>query len=415
MIKTKHVAFRPIDVKMGPDGAIYIADWYNPIIQHGEVDFRDPRRDHVHGRIWRLTYKGRKTVQLPEIAAAPVSELLNLLKSNEEWVRLHAKRMLKEKKRSTVHQGLVQWNANLDPTDPRYEHHLLEALWTFQSIRTVNVKLLETLLSSTDHRVRAAAVRVAVEWRNHLKDLDAFQVFSNLVKDDHPRVRIEAVRALSLYQNAQAATNSLMALERPMDFNLDFALWKTIRQLKDQWLPTLTAGEFDFNENLDHLTFALRSVDSPTVIEPLFALANQETTSLQKKVEIFSIIGSQGNSKTLGRIARFAVDLANSDQQTAAKMIRQLSIVCRRRNIRPDFAEQPIIALTASNDQNLANAAIEAIGVWKIQGGRQTLNILAESNSLPAIDGLALLGGPESKRVLVEIAESKAPYPVRQR
>lgn len=51
LIKTPHVAFRPIDVKMGPDGCIYIADWYNPIIQHGEVDFRDERRDHTHGRI----------------------------------------------------------------------------------------------------------------------------------------------------------------------------------------------------------------------------------------------------------------------------------------------------------------------------------------------------------------------------
>ncbi|MBI1784293.1 sorbosone dehydrogenase, partial [Candidatus Sumerlaeota bacterium] len=57
LIKSDFVAFRPIDVKMGPDGAIYIADWYNPIIQHGEVDFRDPRRDHSHGRIWRVTAK----------------------------------------------------------------------------------------------------------------------------------------------------------------------------------------------------------------------------------------------------------------------------------------------------------------------------------------------------------------------
>ncbi|MDB4572800.1 hypothetical protein N9Z92_02730, partial [Akkermansiaceae bacterium] len=38
-LSSSHRAFRPIDVKMGPDGALYIADWYNPIIQHGEVDF----------------------------------------------------------------------------------------------------------------------------------------------------------------------------------------------------------------------------------------------------------------------------------------------------------------------------------------------------------------------------------------
>ncbi len=59
LITTRYPAFRPIDIKMGPDGAIYIADWYNPIIQHGEVDFRDPRRDHTRGRIWRVTAKGR--------------------------------------------------------------------------------------------------------------------------------------------------------------------------------------------------------------------------------------------------------------------------------------------------------------------------------------------------------------------
>ncbi|MCA9081222.1 MAG: sorbosone dehydrogenase, partial [Planctomycetaceae bacterium] len=63
VIKSNHQSFRPIDIKMGPDGAIYIADWYNPIIQHGEVDFRDPRRDHTHGRIWRVTYRGSPLVE----------------------------------------------------------------------------------------------------------------------------------------------------------------------------------------------------------------------------------------------------------------------------------------------------------------------------------------------------------------
>src|SRR5262249_4954234 len=65
LVRTTNTAFRPIDVKLGPDGALYIADWSNPIIQHGEVDFRDPRRDHEHGRIWRLTAKGRPLVKKP--------------------------------------------------------------------------------------------------------------------------------------------------------------------------------------------------------------------------------------------------------------------------------------------------------------------------------------------------------------
>ena len=71
LIKTNHPAFRPIDVKMGPDGALYIADWYNPIIQHGEVDFRDPRRDVTHGRIWRVTAKGRKPLAHGRSWSAP--------------------------------------------------------------------------------------------------------------------------------------------------------------------------------------------------------------------------------------------------------------------------------------------------------------------------------------------------------
>src|SRR5690349_6560207 len=88
-------SFRPVDVKMRPDGASYIADWYNPIISHGEVDFRDPRRDHTHGRIWRLSAKGRPAVQRPMLVGAPVGELLERLKDPESWTRQNAKVVLR--------------------------------------------------------------------------------------------------------------------------------------------------------------------------------------------------------------------------------------------------------------------------------------------------------------------------------
>ena len=51
--------FRPSDIKIGPDGAIYFLDWHNPIIGHMQHNLRDPNRDRTHGRIYRITYEGR--------------------------------------------------------------------------------------------------------------------------------------------------------------------------------------------------------------------------------------------------------------------------------------------------------------------------------------------------------------------
>ena len=48
--------FRPVDIEFGPEGALYIVDWFNPLIGHMQHSLRDPKRDVNHGRIWRITY-----------------------------------------------------------------------------------------------------------------------------------------------------------------------------------------------------------------------------------------------------------------------------------------------------------------------------------------------------------------------
>jgi len=50
--------FRPVDLQLGPDGGLYVADFYNCIIGHYEVDLKHPRRDRHRGRIWRIVWKG---------------------------------------------------------------------------------------------------------------------------------------------------------------------------------------------------------------------------------------------------------------------------------------------------------------------------------------------------------------------
>ncbi|HVK11188.1 MAG TPA: c-type cytochrome [Gemmataceae bacterium] len=57
-IKSDDPWFRPVDLRLGPDGALYVSDFYNKIIGHYEVDLKHPGRDRRHGRIWRIVYVG---------------------------------------------------------------------------------------------------------------------------------------------------------------------------------------------------------------------------------------------------------------------------------------------------------------------------------------------------------------------
>ena len=186
LLRTTASSFRPLDAKLGPDGALYLADWSNPIIQHGEVDFRDPRRDKEHGRIWRIAAKGRALLPRVDFARGTNAELLAALLSPNSFNQEQARRVLIERGAEKVRDDLQRWAAR--QTDDKA---LLQALWLNQAINEPQIVLLERLLSSSDVGIRAAAVRALP-----VENLPTRNRLSRLVADEHPRVRLEAVRAL---------------------------------------------------------------------------------------------------------------------------------------------------------------------------------------------------------------------------
>ena len=233
--------FRPSDVKIGPDGAIYFIDWHNTIIGHMQHNLRDPNRDREHGRIYRITYEGRPLTQSPVIAGEPIPKLLDLLKEPEDRVRYRARVELTARKTDDVMAALKTWVASLKENDPDYEHQLLEALWLHQSHNVVNLDLLNRVLSSPDFHARAAATRVLCYWRDRVPD--ALQRFKKLAADQHPRVRLEAVRAASFFTAPEAAEIPIIASELPTDEYITFVTKETMRVLDPILKAALAKGE----------------------------------------------------------------------------------------------------------------------------------------------------------------------------
>jgi hypothetical protein len=122
-----------------------------------------------------------------------------------------------------------KWVAKLDPKDKEYEHHRLEALWVCQHHDVVHEALLRKVLASPDHRARAAATRVLCYWRDRVKDV--LDVLQTQVNDKHPRVRLEAVRALSFFHTTKARDIAEEALANPTDYYLDYTLKETLATL----------------------------------------------------------------------------------------------------------------------------------------------------------------------------------------
>jgi len=151
--------FRPVDLEFAPDGSLFFIDWSNVLIGHMQHSARDPKRDHVHGRVYRVTYPSRPLVKPAEIAGASIETLLENLKQPEIRTRYRTRRELRGRDAAEVIPAIQKWVAALDQSDARYDHHVLEALWVTWGLNAVDQALVEKALKADNFRTRAAAVR----------------------------------------------------------------------------------------------------------------------------------------------------------------------------------------------------------------------------------------------------------------
>jgi mono/diheme cytochrome c family protein len=215
LLVSKDRNFRPVDMEFAPDGSLYVVDWHNVLIGHMQHNVRDPLRDHSHGRIYRITYPSRPLVKPAKVAGASVNELLDNLKLPEYRTRYRTRRELRGRQVSQVLAAITPWAAKLDKKDPRYEHHLLEALWVSWGLNKVDQKILRQLLQAKDYRARAAAVRV-LRYTGH-QVADQPNLLIQAAKDVHGRVRLEAIVTASWLEKNKGLAILTEASKHPLD------------------------------------------------------------------------------------------------------------------------------------------------------------------------------------------------------
>ncbi|MCX6955256.1 MAG: c-type cytochrome, partial [Verrucomicrobia bacterium] len=200
--------FRPVNARVGPDGALYIADMYRGIIEHVifmvpwiSDQVRDRKLDvgQDQGRIYRVVREDRPLNRRPpDLARATTAELVHHLSDATGWWRLTSQRLLVERRDPAAKPLLTE--LALHGKDPLGRLH---ALWTLDGLAMLDAATKFSALDDADERVRAAAFRVSETGLGAKQQTALIARLTSAAKDPSEMVRLQAtLTASSLAQPA---------------------------------------------------------------------------------------------------------------------------------------------------------------------------------------------------------------------
>ncbi|MFM7222597.1 MAG: PVC-type heme-binding CxxCH protein [Bacteroidota bacterium] len=259
--------FAPVFAAVGPDGAVWVADWYSYIVQHNPVPqgfvngsgnaYETDLRDFTHGRIYRVSYKEALPYLPMQLNSNDANSLLSALKSDNMFWRMHAQRMLIERGNNDVVPQLKAMVANTQLDEIGINATAIHALWTLKGLGALDDQTLEAALLHPAPSVRKNAIQVMEHNERGVSRIVQFDLLND--------------------KDALVVMNALLYFSKsPLNTAAEQAFFKRMNEsaeVEDRWMPDAFAVVLNANGGKlmkKHLAERInKSAAQPIAVSPM--------------------------------------------------------------------------------------------------------------------------------------------------
>ncbi|MFO0897360.1 MAG: PVC-type heme-binding CxxCH protein [Pirellulales bacterium] len=421
--------FRPVDIKLGPDGALYVADFYNCIIGHYEVPLTHPRRDRSRGRIWRIVYTGEgRAAQSPgDLGQSSAAEIVKLLDHENLWVRVTATNQLVE--RIGAPAGPMSAAVLASSASARQQVH---AMWVVERLGGLSDQQLARLLNASDRLLRVHVIKLLAErpdWK--ASRLGIAERLRERLEDDDPYVRRAAADALGRHPEAKSVAPLLVLWNntRPDDTHLVHVVRMALRD--HVAAPGLIAALGPWAQQPEvarRLAEVSLGAATPEAAAYVLAALESKLIAVDECEPYVAHVARQGSAADQAKLYEYVLATAHGGApeglQVALIQSLQRAALARGQTLPPTvvtWADRLAEAMLAGAEEHRQRSGIELARDLKLRGVHDTLLKVAGESPYTglrptAIDACLAVDGLGSVEVLAAVAgRGGEPLDLRQK
>lgn len=416
LLTSKDDWFRPVNLEFGPDGCLYIADWYNKIISHNELPTTHPDRDKSHGRIFRICHKSQKPRTIENFYEIKTKDLVNYLKSPSLWAKRAAWHQISDRPIEET-KKLSNELLALASDKSQTEITRILALWSLEGIRHYDKNLINSLLASSEHDLRREAVRSLASF-----SLNASEIASALEyvsEDNNPMVRSQVLRTLNEVGVANAETiNLLVKACKPelegnemggsYERNFErFLARKTLESYPEE-LKMFIASSKAKQLNPSNLLWASQALEEKERERVFLDLWGQQDQKMNLNESTFIIVANMLSNPAIFKAVKPTLEQEEKAETYVAYALKNLTQV--QSSQLTQLLSNPVKSLLQSKDESIQRLGLEAIGKLRVKNLQNYIIPLIEKTSTAETLELIILAlenqPKQNKKIFAQLSKN---------